>query len=387
MKFLKKMFIKNYRDIDNPKVRLKYGRVAGIIGILSNCLIFALKLIIGLISASITIIVDAVNNLTDAGSSILTLIGFKISSKPADREHPYGHARFEYIMGLFISLITFGAGLIFVKSCVEKILAPTPINISVLTYIILGISVIIKLFQMLMYRDFAKTINSDTLKANEVDARLDFITSCTILISMIVMNIFAINIDGYIGLLVSIFIIYSACKIIIETISPLISEKPERKLVNKIKRELLSFDGIHSMHDLLIHTYGSGSAFATVHVEVPSNTTLLEIHELIDQIERHFEDKLQINLTIQIDPVDKENPRSLEIHDKVEKTIKNINKKLSIHGLRVIYKKDKIKVLFDITEHFDFHLQKSEVNKILQNAFADEKEKYEFIFTIDKPFI
>lgn len=387
MKFLKKIFIKNYRDIDNPKIRLKYGRVAGLIGIISNVIMFIFKLLIGLISASITIIVDAVNNITDAGSSILTLIGFKIANKPADREHPYGHARFEYIMGLFISLITFGAGLLFAKSCLEKIINPTPIDISILTYVILGIGIIIKLFQMLMYRDFAKTIDSDTLRANEMDARLDLISSCTILVSIIVMNIFSINIDGYIGLLVSIFIIYSSFKIILSTISPLISEKPEKKLVNKIKRELLSFDGIHDMHDLLIHTYGTGSTFATVHVEVPADTTLLEIHELIDQIERHFEDKFQINLTIQIDPIDKDNPRTIKIHDKVEKTIKKINKKLSIHGLRVIYRKDRIKVLFDITEDFDFRLQKSEVNKILLNEFANEEEKFEFVFTIDKPFI
>ena len=387
MKFLKKMFIKNYRNIDDAKVRLKYGQVAGIIGIISNIVMFIVKLLIGIISASITIIVDAVNNMTDAGSSILTLVGFKLASKPADRDHPYGHARFEYVMGLIISMITFAAGLIFAKSSIEKIFAPEPIDISTLTYVILGIGILVKLFQMLMYRDFARSIDSDTLKANEMDARLDLISSCTIFVSMIVMNIFSINIDGYIGLLVSLFIIYSSFRLILETINPLISEKPEKKLVNKIKKELLSFDGIHDMHDLLIHTYGSGSTYATVHVEVPSNTHLLEIHELIDKIERHFEDNLSINLTIQIDPIDQDNPRTREIHDKVEKTIKRINKKLTIHGLRAIYREDKVKVLFDITEDFEFKLQKSEVNKILKSAFSNEKETFEFIFTIDKPFI
>lgn len=387
MKFLKKMFIKNYKNIDDAKVRLKYGQVAGIIGIISNIVMFIVKLLIGIISASITIIVDAVNNMTDAGSSILTLVGFKLASKPADRDHPYGHARFEYVMGLIISMITFAAGLIFAKSSIEKIFAPEPIDISTLTYVILGIGILVKLFQMLMYRDFARSIDSDTLKANEMDARLDLISSCTIFVSMIVMNIFSINIDGYIGLLVSLFIIYSSFRLILETINPLISEKPEKKLVNKIKKELLSFEGIHDMHDLLIHTYGSGSTYATVHVEVPSNTHLLEIHELIDKIERHFEDNLSINLTIQIDPIDQDNPRTREIHDKVEKTIKRINKKLTIHGLRAIYREDKVKVLFDITEDFEFKLQKSEVNKILKSAFANEKENFEFIFTIDKPFI
>jgi len=387
MKFLRKLFIKHYRDTDNPQVRLKYGRVAGIIGISSNIILFIIKILIGIISGSITIVVDAVNNLTDAGSSILTLIGFKLASKPADRDHPFGHARFEYVMGLIISIITFAAGLIFAKSCFEKIITPMPIDISILTYVVLIIGVLTKLFQMLMYRDFAKAIDSDTLRANESDARLDLISSSTILVSMIIMNIFSINIDGYIGLLVSLFIIYSSFRLVLDTINPLISEKPEKRLVNKIKKELLSFEGIHDMHDLLIHTYGSGSTFATVHVEVPATTSLLDIHELIDQIERHFEDKLKINLTIQIDPVDKDNPRTQKIHDKVEKVIKSINKKLSIHGLRVIFHNEHIKVLFDITEDFDFKLQKSEVNKILQHAFEGEKETFEFIFTIDKPYI
>ena len=387
MKFLRKLFIKHYRDTDNPQVRLKYGRVAGIIGISSNIILFIIKILIGIISGSITIVVDAVNNLTDAGSSILTLIGFKLASKPADRDHPFGHARFEYVMGLIISIITFAAGLIFAKSCFEKIITPMPIDISILTYVVLIIGVLTKLFQMLMYRDFAKTIDSDTLKANEMDARLDLISSSTIFVSMIIMNIFSINIDGYIGLLVSLFIIYSSFKLILETINPLISEKPEKKLVNKIKRELLSFDGILDMHDLLIHTYGSGATYATVHVEVPAYEALLNIHELIDQIERHFEDKFNINLTIQIDPIDKDNPRTKIIHDKVEKIIKKINRKLSIHGLRVIYHKERIKVLFDITEDFEFKLQKSEIKKILDQAFSNEQEKFEFIFTIDKPFV
>lgn len=387
MKFLKKMFIKNYRETDDPKVRFNYGKVAGIIGILSNVILFALEILIGLISSSITIIVSAVNSLTDAGSSILTLIGFKLASKPADREHPFGHARMEYVFGLIIALITFTAGLIFAKSSFEKIITPTPIDISLWTYIILSFAIIIKFFQMFMYRDFAKGIDSDTLRANENDSKLDGITQITILVSMIVMHIFNINIDGYIGLLVSIFIIYSSFRLILETINPLISEKPEKRIINKIKRELLSFEGIHDFHDLLIHQYGSSATFATVHVEVPADATLLDIHELIDKIERHFEDKLSINLTIQIDPVDKDDPRTKKIHDKVEKTIKSINKKLSIHGLRVIHAPNRVKVLFDITECFEYKLQKNEVRKILNKAFEKDNENYEFIFTIDKPFI
>lgn len=387
MNTIKKLFIKDYKNTDDQIVRLRYGSVAGTIGIICNVFLFVLKILVGLFTASITIVVDAINNLTDAGSSILTFVGFKLASKPADRKHPFGHAKYENVMGLIISIITLVVGIIFVKSCIEKIFTPTALLINIWTYLILIIAITVKIFMLMLYKNFAKSIDSDALRANANDSKLDTITSSTILVSMIVMDILKINIDGYIGLAVSIFVIYSGIKQILKTISPLISEKPEKKLVNKIKKALLSFDEIESFHDLLIHNYGLDSTFVSVHIEVPANTNLLDIHELVDKIERHFEDKLKINLTIQVDPVDKENPKTKAIYNKVKTTIKNINSKLSIHGLRVIYAKDRIKVLFDITEDYEINLKKVDVNNILQSAFQNKKEKYEFIFTIDKPMI
>ena len=387
MNVIKKLFIKNYRNVNDQKVRLSYGRVAGTIGIICNIFLFAIKILIGLFTASITIVVDAINNLTDAGSSVLTFVGFKLASKPADRKHPFGHAKYENVMGLIISIITLVVGIIFAKSCFEKIIAPVDLIINFWTYLILVIAILVKIFMLVMYRNFAKSIDSETLKASANDSKLDIVTSSTILVSMIIMGIFKINIDGYVGLAVSIFVIFSGIKQILETISPLISEKPERKLVNKIKKALSSFDGIESFHDLLIHSYGVDSTFASVHIEVPASSNLLDVHELIDKIERYFEDTLNINLTIQIDPIDKENPKTKAIYNKVKSTIKDINSKLSIHSLRVIYGKDRIKVLFDITEDFDINLKKIDVNNILQNAFQDKKETYEFLFTIDKPMV
>lgn len=387
MNVIKKLFIKNYRNVNDQKVRLSYGRVAGTIGIICNIFLFAIKILIGIFTASITIVVDAINNLTDAGSSVLTFVGFKLASKPADRKHPFGHAKYENVMGLIISIITLVVGIIFVKSCIEKIIAPVDLIINFWTYLILVVAILVKIFMLLMYRNFAKSIDSESLRASANDSKLDIVTSSTILVSMIIMGIFKINIDGYVGLAVSIFVIYSGVKQILETISPLISEKPERKLVNKIKKELLSFDGVESFHDLLIHSYGVDSTFASVHIEVPASSNLLDVHELIDNIERYFEDTLNINLTIQVDPIDKENPKTKAIYNKVKSTVKDINSKLSIHSLRVIYGKDRIKVLFDITEDYDINLKKIDVNNILQNAFKDTNETYEFIFTIDKPMV
>jgi cation diffusion facilitator family transporter len=278
------------------------------------------------------------------------------------------------------------AGILSIISSIEKIATPEEITINVFTYILLSFTIVIKLFLMILYHNFSKDIDSDTLKASSVDARDDMIANFAILISMIVMQIANINIDGFIGLAVALFIIYSAIKMSKETIDPLISVKPNKKLVSKIKRELLSFDGINDMHDLLVHTYGSGSTFVSVHVEVPESTTLLDCHELIDKIERHFEDKLHINLTMQVDPVNEDNPRNQQIYDKVKRTLRTLNKKLTIHGLRVIYSTTKTKVLFDILEDFDSHLTKKQITDTLTKAFEKEDTKFEFVFTIDKPF-
>lgn len=387
MKFIKKLFIKNYTNTSNLQVRLKYGVVAGVIGIITNILLFIAKIIIGILSASITILVDAINSITDAGSCVLSLLGFKLANRPADKNHPFGHARYEYVMALIIAMISFCVGLIFAESCIEKIISPKDITINAITYVILSISIFVKLFQCLLYNNFSKSIDSDSLKANSRDSLFDTLVSIAILISMIVMNIFNINIDGYIGLAVSVFIIFSSFKLILETINPLISEKPQKKLIRKIKHELSSFDGINNFHDLIIHSYGSSVIFATVHVEVPVPTTLLETHELIDKIERHFEDELNINITIQVDPVDIRNEKANIMHDRILKVLKNINNKIEIHGFRMVKKKDATHVLFDIEETYNKKLSKKEITQMLENEFKDEEEKYLFVFTIDKPFI
>lgn len=386
MKFIKKLFIKKYRNVNDPKVHNRYGVVAGIIGIIMNLFMFGIGLTVGLISASITLTIQAIANLTDAGSSIITLIGFKLSSKPADKEHPFGHARVEYICGFVITIIMLIVGAISAKSSVEKIISPAEIEINIFIYIVLTAMILTKLFLFFLYRSFSKSIDSDTLKASSVDARDDMIANIAVFISMIVMQVSNINIDGYIGLAVSIFILYSAVKMMIETIDPLISVKPNKKLVSKIKRELLSFEGINDMHDLLVHNYGSGHTFASVHVEVPATTTLLDCHALIDKIERHFEDELKINLTIQVDPINKDDPRAIKIYNKIKRTLHTLNKKLSIHGLRVVFGQSKTQVLFDILEDFSTNLTKKQINATLQKAFEKEETKFEFIFTIDKPF-
>lgn len=387
MRLIKKLFIKNYRKTEDPTVHHKYGIVAGAIGIIFNLIIAIFGIVIGLIANSITIIIQSIGNLTDAGSSIITLLGFRLSSKPADKEHPFGHARVEYICGLVISILMLIIGIMFSKSCIEKIITPEEITINIYTYIILVIMILSKLFLMILYRNFAKDIKSDTLLATSVDSRNDLLSTIAILISMIIMQTCNINIDGWIGLGVSLISILAAIKMVKDTIDPLISVKPNKKLVSKIKRELLSFDGINDMHDLLIHTYGSGAIFVSVHVEVPHNTNLLDCHELIDKIERHFDENLNINLTMQIDPINEDDPLAINIENTIQKTLRKHNKNITIHGLRIEEESDKIKVFFDILEDFSSHLSKKQINTLLHEAFKHSKKNLEFIFTIDKPFI
>ena len=386
MKALKKLFIKNYRNINNPAVHHKYGVVAGVIGIICNMIIFSIGILIGIFSHSISIIVQAVATLSDAGSSVITLIGFKLASKPADKEHPYGHARIEYVCGLLVTIIMIVMGVIFTESCIEKIISPEELSINIATYIILAIMILFKLFLMFMYRSFAKDIDSDTLKASSVDARNDMFANIAIFVSMIIMTIFKINIDAYVGLAVSILVIYSAIQMFGETVDPLISVKPNKKLVSKIKRELRSFDSIIDIHDLLVHSYGSGSTFASVHIEVPDYITLLDCHELVDKIERHFEDELNINLTIQVDPVNEQSPEVEKLCKKVERTLRTLNKNIQVHGFRVINRKKSVRLLFDILEDFNTNLTKKQIINTLHKALSKDGIKYEFIFTIDKPF-
>lgn len=389
MKLLKKLFIKNYRNVNNPKVHHSYGIVAGIIGIICNIITFGIGIIIGLFSHSISIIVQSVATLSDAFSSIITLIGFKLASKPADKEHPYGHARVEYVCGLLVTIIMIVMGVIFTKSCFEKVISPEELSINVATYIILAIMILFKLFLMFMYNSFAKDIDSDTLKASSVDARNDMLANIAIFVSMIVMSIFKVNIDAYVGLAVSILVIYSAIRMFGETVDPLISVKPNKKLVSKIKRQLRSFETIIDMHDLLVHSYGTGSTFASVHIEVPDYITLLDCHELVDRIERHFEDELHINLTIQVDPVNEQSPENEKLCRKVERTLRTLNKNITVHGFRVIHRKKSVRLLFDILEDFNSNLTKKQIISTLQKAFDKKNNdniKYEFVFTIDKPF-
>ena len=290
----------------NNNIRKKYGLFAGIFGVISNLILGISKATIGFISGSISIMIDAINSITDSVSSILIIIGFSLVSKEPTKDHPYGFGRCEYICGFVISLFIFLTGVIFVKESIIKIFYKNTLVISNLTYIVLIIAIIIKYLQMKLYIFFSKKISSNTLKTNAVDTRNDIISSTGILVSMIVMKIFNINIDGYVSLIISLIVIYSSIKMIKEVLSPIVGELPDEKFVNEIKSTLLAYECVEGIHDLIIHNYGVNKNYIVVHVEIDYRLNLLRAHALIEKMERDFKD-LGLNLTVHIDPIIIEN--------------------------------------------------------------------------------
>ena len=344
---LKKLFIKNYQNTTDPEVRNQYGKVAGIFGIFSNLILGIIKFIIGSISHSVSIMADAINNIADMASSVLTIIGFKLANKKPDQKHPYGYARYEYVSGFVIAILMFIMGLTFAKESLIKIIYPEELIINAVTYIILVIAILGKGLQMLVYLDFSKAINSNTLKTNAIDTRNDIISTTAILISMIIMGVFHINLDGILGLAVSCLIIYSSIGMIKEVLEPIIGIVPTEERVNQIRDKILSYDYVEGIHDLVIHNYGVHNDFVTAHVEVRADMDIIKAHDLMDNIEKDFKDELDIDLTVHMDPIVVGDKKIDELHGKVVNAIKKLDKDLTIHDFRVVEGISHTNILFD----------------------------------------
>jgi cation diffusion facilitator family transporter len=385
-----KKLIKNYQDTSNPQVRIKYGIVAGIFGIITNIILFGIKFFIGLLAGSITIIADAINNLSDFGSSIVTILGFKLASKPADKEHPYGHARYEYIAGLIVSISILLIGVIMAKTSIDKMISPEPITVTNLTYLILMISIVGKFIQMMTYKDFSNSINSPTLKAAAIDARNDIITTGAVLLSTVLMDIFGWTIDAYTGFAVSVFIMISAIRSLRETVDPLLGTSADLELVDKIKNIVLSHEEVKGIHDLLIHSYGNGNNFATVHAEVSAFMSLIDAHYLADEIEREVQDTLNLGLTVHIDPIEPSNAKTKEIRRKCKSILKKFDNSLQVQDLRIVAssKDNKMNVIFDVIVPFGKKYSKDELIKVLTDNFVNPENDsfvYNFIVKLDRP--
>ena len=384
---IKKIFIKNYNQTENEKVRLKYGLVAGIFGIISNLILFIAKILVGIVGASITIIADAINNLSDMGSNGIVIFGFKLSSKPADSEHPFGHARYEQIMALIVSVIVVAIGLLLAKSSVEKVIFPEKTTVTIATYIVLVLAIFVKLFQMFLYKNFANSINSQVLKASSVDSRNDVISTTGVLLATVLINIFGdvgFSIDGIFGLLISIFIIYSSLKLLKETISPLLGERPNKEFVDTLKQKLLSYKGILGIHDFIIHSYGPNTYFASVHAEVSSKVDVMTTHDLIDNIEKDFREIFNIELSIHMDPIEVDN-KEVNFHkEKVRVILNNLDNSIDFHDFRLVSGQTHTNLIFDVVVPFDSKLKLDDIKKELEEKYKNEEKPYYFVLGLDR---
>lgn len=383
---LKTLFIKNYKDVENPDVRNKYGKVAGIFGIITNLFLGIIKLVIGYISNSVSITADAVNNISDTASSALTIIGFKLANKKPNHDHPYGYARYEYVSGLVIAMLMLIMGLVFAKESIVKIIHPEELAINIATYIVLFIAILGKGLQMFVYLDFAKAIDSSALKTTAVDTRNDIISTTAILISMFIMTALKINIDGYLGLAVSAFVIYSSCQMIKEVLEPIIGIIPTKERVEEIRKKLLSYDYVQGIHDLVIHNYGVHNDFITVHVEIDASMDMVKAHDLIDNIENDFKKETGTDLTIHMDPVVLGNEKVDKLKEIVTTKIKEFDSELQIHDFRIVEGTTHTNILFDCVVPYEKNYTEEEIELYLERNIKSEDETYYYVVEIDRPY-
>lgn len=346
--YLSKKFIKDYKNIKNENVRRAYGMLCSILGILLNIFLFAIKYFAGIISGSIAITADAFNNLSDAGSSVITLIGFKFAGMKPDIEHPFGHGRVEYISGFVVSVMIILMGAELLKSSVDKIFHPESIDTTIVSFIILIVSILVKLYMSLYNSKIGDKIESAGMKATATDSKSDCIATSVVLISMLIAKFTGVNIDAYAGLLVAGFILYAGYDAAKETLSPLLGQIPEKSLVDSIEKIVLSYDEIVGIHDLVVHDYGPGRLMISLHAEVPGNGDIFILHDAIDRAEIELNEKLNCEAVIHLDPIDTDNEEVMEMKSKITKLIKKeIDEIITIHDFRIVKGNTHTNVIFD----------------------------------------
>ena len=380
---LLRLFIKNCEDTQNPAVRSAIGKLAGLTGIVCNCLLTVLKLVIGLLVGSMAIIADGVNNLSDAASSLTTLLGFRMAQRPADKQHPYGHARYEYLSGLAVAALILLIGAELVKSSIAKIINPQPIDISAVTIALLAASVAVKLWMSRFYKTLGKKINSTALYATSVDSRNDVISTCAVLLGCLVNYLFALNIDGYVGLAVAIFILYSSIGIAKDTISPLLGQQADEEMVDKITELVLSHEKVLGVHDLLVHDYGPGRCYASAHVELSADEDPMACHDIIDDIECDVLEKMNVHFVIHYDPVVQNDAEQNEMRRTVGEIIRELNPAFSIHDFRIVRGSAQSKLVFDLAVPYSMIERKKEIKEQIEAALNKKGKKYVTIIRFD----
>lgn len=386
MNFLIKKFIKNYQDTESQEVREQYGSLVSVISILCNIVLACSKLLVGVISKSISIQADALNNFSDVGSNLATLFGFKLAGKHPDIDHPYGHGRYEYISGLMISFLILMVALQSLKEAIFKIFKPEEINFSYISVLVLFFSILVKLFMGRMNRVIGEKIQSSSLKAASQDSYNDMITTFAALISMFLSHYAALNIDGWIGLVVSLFVLKAGYEVFQDTLGPLLGQAPDKQLVKEIEDLVLSYDGVLGIHDFIMHDYGPGRSFVTLHAEVDSHSDILEIHDKIDLAEREILRKFKIHATIHLDPIDSQNEMVNELKKKVTQIIENINSEYTLHDFRIVTGPTHTNILFDVVIPASDTTDTTKLKQLIDKKVKEIDNHYFTVVEIDHAY-
>ena len=386
--FLIKRCIKDWKRVDDAQVRTAYGTLSSIVGIICNVILFGAKFLIGFLAGSISVMADAFNNLSDAASSMVGLVGVKMAEKPADKDHPFGHGRIEYISAFIVAFIVIQVGFSLFKTSLGKIFHPDDMAFNWISIVILLMSIGVKLWLALFNRKLGKRINSKVLLATSTDALGDVIATSSTILSMVVYGILAVNIDGIVGIAVSVVVMFAGVNIAKDTLAPLIGEAIDPKLYQEITNFVESFDGIEGTHDLIIHNYGPSRSMASIHAEVPNDVDIEVSHEIIDQIEREAGRRFGMLLVIHMDPIETHDQRVRQFHQMVQSVLEELDSRLKFHDFRVVYGKEHVNLIFDLVVPREYNFAVQETLKTKISAMVREKDpRCQCVITAENSFV
>lgn len=385
MNFLVRRFIKNYQDTKDANVRTNVGKLSGIVGIFSNLFLFVIKFVIGTIVHSVSIQADGVNNLTDAGSNIISILSFHLANKPADKDHPFGHERTETIASLFVGILILVLGFETAKESISKVIHPGSIDFRIASVIILLISIVVKFWMYAYNKKLSKTYDSSLLEATALDSISDVCGTTAVLVSTLLSPVLHFNLDGYMGIVVSGIILYGAYGLLRDMINSLIGEAPDPELVHNIVDRIMAHPAILGVHDMMLHNYGPNKIFASAHVEVDSSKDIFETHDHIDNIEREVKENMNIDLVLHMDPVKVNDPETELYRAKVVEAIHQIDPKWGFHDFRIVSGPTHVNLVFDLVIPFEEKYSQEEIEAMLLKHIQSDKKIY-FVLTIDHPY-
>ena len=384
---LSRWFIRNHEEYTNPDVRRAYGVLTGAVGIILNVILFAGKYLAGFLSGSVSVMADAFNNLSDAGSSFITLLGFHLAGKKPDPEHPFGHGRIEYISGLIVSMLIIVMGVELLKTSVQKIMNPQQMEISLITVLVLLASIVVKVYMSMYNRSYGKKLDSSAMKATATDSLSDCITTTVVLLSMLVYQFLHVNLDGWSGLVVAFFILIAGISSARDTLSPLLGEAPDEEFVKEVEQMVMNHPDVVGVHDMVVHNYGPGRVMISLHAEVPGNQDIYSLHDEIDLIERELKQKFQCEAVIHMDPIATDDERVMGLRKEVEVLVKEYDMELTIHDFRMVEGPTHTNLIFDVVVPQGYKKTDEEISSEIARRITEKWHNYFAVIKMEKRYI